>query len=87
METLRLHYDPEKTKSLDACVKPIQALMTEWPEVNLSENCTFYLKQGHPVQVPHSPKSGWVRLSRKSGDFLGIGEILSDGRVAPRKLV
>ncbi len=28
-----------------------------------------------------------VRIALETGEFLGVGEILDDGRVAPRRLV
>jgi len=37
--------------------------------------------------VPHAPTSGWVRLYEGNRSFLGMGEILDDGRVAPRRLM
>ena len=42
---------------------------------------------GQPVLVTNSPSSGMVRMGLESGEFLGIGEILDDGRVAPRRLI
>ena len=54
-------------------------------------SAAYYLRQGQPVIVPHAPPSGWVRLAEIVGDdstrFIGVGEILDDGRVAPRRLV
>jgi tRNA pseudouridine55 synthase len=40
--------------------------------------------------VPHAPTSGWVRIHESGeggGRFLGVGEVLEDGRIAPRRLV
>jgi len=41
--------------------------------------------------VPNAPVSGWVRLVQSAGapaeEFLGVGEIDDDGRVAPRRLI
>ena len=57
----------------------------------MTDNTAYYLRQGQPVIVPHAPTSGWVRLSEVEDDhttrFIGVGEILDDGRVAPRRLV
>jgi tRNA pseudouridine55 synthase len=39
------------------------------------------------VLVPRAPTQGWVRLYQGEQQFLGIGEILDDGRVAPRRLL
>ncbi|MEM7002986.1 MAG: tRNA pseudouridine(55) synthase TruB [Pseudomonadota bacterium] len=76
--------------SIDEYLRPAASAVGQWPEVVLSDATSFYLRQGQPVQVPHAPTSGWVRLSeRQNGEhlFLGVGEVLDDGRVAPRRLV
>lgn len=77
--------------SLDPFLLPVSSAVREWPEVRLSDNTAYYLKQGQPVIVAHAPSSGWVRLAEilddDSSRFLGVGEILDDGRVAPRRLV
>ena len=77
--------------SLDPFLQPVSSAVREWPEVRLTDNTAYYLRQGQPVIVPHAPTSGWVRLSEVESDestrFIGVGEILDDGRVAPRRLV
>ncbi|MGE0623562.1 MAG: tRNA pseudouridine(55) synthase TruB [Pseudomonadales bacterium] len=77
--------------SLDPFLLPVDSAVREWPEVRLTDNTAYYLRQGQPVIVPHAPTSGWVRLSEVEDDhttkFIGVGEILDDGRVAPRRLV
>jgi tRNA pseudouridine55 synthase len=57
------------------------------PLVELSESSGFYMRQGQPVLVPNAPGSGMVRIALQTGEFLGIGEMLDDGRVAPRRLI
>jgi tRNA pseudouridine55 synthase len=77
--------------TLDSLLQPVSSAVREWPEVRLTDNTAYYLKQGQPVIVPQAPSSGWVRLAEILDDetsrFLGVGEILDDGRVAPRRLV
>ncbi len=77
--------------SLDPFLQPVSSAVREWPEVRLTDNTAYYLRQGQPVIVPHAPTSGWVRLAEiledDSARFIGVGEILDDGRVAPRRLV
>ena len=73
-------------EALDPHVVPIEQALADWPEVQLSENSAFYLTRGQAVQVSRAPTTGLVRLSANS-KFLGIGEILDDGRVAPRRLL
>ncbi|MGB5259413.1 MAG: tRNA pseudouridine(55) synthase TruB [Gammaproteobacteria bacterium] len=73
--------------ALDQLLLPIESGLVQWPGVNLSGDAAFYLRQGQPVLVPQAPTEGWVRLYQGESDFLGMGEILDDGRVAPRRLM
>jgi len=65
----------------------IESALMDWPAVNLSKDTSFYLRQGQPVFVPHAPQPGWVRLYERDGGFFGMGQVLDDGRVAPKRLV
>lgn len=78
----------EKGESaIDSLLLPVESAVADWPEVRLSEAAAFYLQQGQSVIAPYSPTEGWIRLKMKDGRFLGVGEILKDGKVAPRKLL
>ncbi|HEY9149770.1 MAG: tRNA pseudouridine(55) synthase TruB [Gammaproteobacteria bacterium] len=72
---------------LDALLLPMESALAQWPGVRLTGDAAFYLRQGQPVLVPKAPTSGWVRLYEGESTFLGMGEILDDGRVAPRRLM
>jgi tRNA pseudouridine55 synthase len=77
---------------LDALLLPVETAVRDWPVVSLSDATAFYIRQGQPVIVPHAPTAGRVQLIEQSTDgskqmFIGVGEILDDGRVAPRRLV
>ena len=73
--------------AMDDLLLSIETALTQWPDVELSADASFYLQQGQPVLVPHAPTSGWVRLYATNRLFIGMGEILDDGRVAPRRLM
>ena len=77
----------EGIEQLDALLMPTDSALDDYPRVDLSEDAVFYVKQGQPVLVPHAPTSGWVRIYRKTDRFIGVGEVLDDGRVAPRRLL
>jgi tRNA pseudouridine55 synthase len=72
---------------LDALLLPMESALSDWPDVHLAADAAFYLRQGQPVLVPKAPTSGLVRLYEGESRFLGVGEILDDGRVAPRRLL
>mgnify|MGYP000049969231 CR=1 FL=1 len=72
---------------LDRCLLPAESALNHWPELDVTAELAFYLIRGQPVQIPRAPREGWVRLYRCQNQFLGVGQILEDGRVAPRRLV
>ena len=72
---------------LDALLLPIDSALQHWPAVRLSSDASFYVRQGQPVLVPRAPTTGWVRLYSDTEDFMGVGQIQDDGRVAPRRLM
>jgi tRNA pseudouridine55 synthase len=76
-----------KSQEMDNLLLPADAALGALPLVRLSESGGFYLRQGQPVMVPNAPCGGIVRVALHSGEFLGVGEILDDGRVAPRRLI
>ena len=71
---------------LDACLQPIDSGVADWPDVQLTSDAAFYVRQGQAVLVPHAPTQGWVRIYDKN-HFLGLGEIQDDGMVAPRRMI
>jgi tRNA pseudouridine55 synthase len=73
--------------ALDGLLLPADSALGALPLVELSESGGFYMRQGQPVMVPNAPRDGIVRVALDTGEFLGIGEILDDGRVAPRRLI
>ena len=73
--------------ALDQLLLPMESGLAQWPDVRLTGDAAFYLRQGQPVLVPKAPTAGWVRLYEGESRFLGMGEILEDGRVAPRRLM
>lgn len=73
--------------ALDDVLLPMDTPVQSWPAISVFGDTAFYLRQGQAVLTPHAPTAGWVRLYQGNELFLGIGEILDDGRVAPRRLV
>jgi tRNA pseudouridine55 synthase len=67
---------------------PLETSLTQFPIVKLPISSVSYIRKGAPVVVPHLPSTGLVRLfSERQDEFIGIGEILGDGRVAPKRLL
>ena len=77
----------EGTAPLDARLLSVDSVLINKPDVSLSNALSYYLCQGHAVKVPHAPSNGLVRIYNTERQFLGVGEVLSDGRIAPRRLM
>lgn len=73
--------------ALDELLLPMESAVAHWPGVSLPEAVAYYLRRGQPVLVPHAPTEGWVRIFAAGDRFVGVGEVLDDGRVAPRRLM
>lgn len=71
---------------MDSILMPAEEALHDWDDVELSEDAAFYLCRGQAVQVPNAPTEGLVRLFSEKEGFLGIGEIMDDGRVKPNRL-
>lgn len=72
---------------LDTLLPP-DAIIGDIPAVHLSDEQGFYLQRGQAVRVNHPPATdGWLRLYLQHTRFLGMGVVLDDGRVAPRRLL
>jgi tRNA pseudouridine55 synthase len=73
--------------ALDEILAPIDSALTDCPSVLLNGDLAYYARLGQAVLVPGTPSSGVVRLYSDKRLFIGIGNILDDGRVAPKRLI
>ncbi|WP_439133926.1 tRNA pseudouridine(55) synthase TruB [Pseudomaricurvus sp.] len=66
---------------------PVQALAS----MALEDTSAYYFRLGNPVMDPQVYRIGdegdMVRVFAENGDFLGIGVLDDEGRVAPKRLV
>ena len=72
---------------IDKLLLPIDSALAEWPEINLNADSAYYIKQGQAVMVPKAPVDGLLRLYGPEKDFIGVGFVQSDGKVAPKRLM
>ncbi|HGX91723.1 MAG TPA: tRNA pseudouridine(55) synthase TruB [Candidatus Tenderia sp.] len=76
----------ESMAALDALLLPMSSAVADWPRVSLTADMAFYIQRGQAVQVSKAPLDGVVALYAGEAGFIGIGHILDDGRVAPKRL-
>ncbi len=81
----------ERGAVLDHHLLPMDVPVADFPQLTLPETSAFYFMQGQAVmdsQVYRIAEEGdMVRVAAESGDFLGLGEVTGDGKVAPKRLV
>lgn len=68
-------------------LQPVDSVLHTVPDVHLTSLAAHYLKQGQSVSARHGLAPGWVRLYEGDSRFLGMGQVLDDGQVAPRRLL
>ncbi|MGD9661394.1 MAG: tRNA pseudouridine(55) synthase TruB [Porticoccaceae bacterium] len=78
-------------EDLDHLLKPMNTAVAHLLAVELAESTAWYFRRGQPVVAPQvyreAEEGDIVRIFDNSGDFIGVGEVLEDGRLAPRRLV
>ncbi len=70
---------------LDACVLPIEAGMTSWPSIRVTQEQALRLGHGQPLHGPYRP-TGAVAMLDEHGRGLGLGEVDADGSLRPLRL-
>jgi len=85
LDELQIRKD-EGFETLDSLLLPVDYAVLDWPKAALSGDSAWYFTRGQAVLVPGAPTSGRMRVYG-DGRFLGVGEIQSDGRLAPRRLL
>lgn len=74
-------------ESLDKLLLPVDAGLSEMPVIRLSEDKAHYFLHGQPVGPVANEEAGLVRVYEQTSKFLGIAEVLSDGSIAPKRLI
>jgi tRNA pseudouridine55 synthase len=85
-ETLINEKEKFGLERIDEYLVPMDRAISDLPEVNLPSITASCLKNGQAVLVRHLPAEGLVRLYEED-QFIGIGSIDDDGKVAPRRLI
>lgn len=78
----------EHPAELDNALLAVDAGLERWPEVLLGSDTAHYFGLGQAVWVSRAPVKGYVRVYDQTRNlFLGVGEIIDDGRVTPKRLM
>ena len=102
LESIELLFGSGGFEAIDPLLQPMSASVSHLRDILLDQDLAHYLKLGQAVQCPESglipslassdksQEDEIVQIWEKEGNnknFLGIGAILEDGRLAPRRLI
>jgi tRNA pseudouridine55 synthase len=77
--------------ALDVLLHPVDAAVADRLALELPENLCWYFQRGQAVALAQARQQAsegdLVRIFKAPGEFLGVGEVLDDGRVKPHRLV
>lgn len=76
----------------DSCLLPIDCLLQKFPAITLDELAALHIVQGRIVHSPSSdisniPAGNTVRLYDHQQQFLGLGEITNEQKIAAKRLL
>lgn len=86
LEALEARVEAGGPEAADELLLPLDRALDGWPAVQLDADSGYYLLNGQPVQAPEAPHEGAVKIYVDELGLVGLGEILPDGRVAPKRL-
>jgi len=86
IDTLKEIKASDGLQGIDEYIVPMDEAVGDLPEVRLPSITADCVRHGQAVLVRHLPAQGLVRLYEEQ-EFIGIGCIDDDGKVAPRRLV
>lgn len=75
------------TESRDVQLLPVDSAIAGLPEVVLSADAAYFLMQGQAVWVAGKVPEGELRIYDENKQFLGLGFLQSDGKIAPKRLI
>lgn len=86
LDTLEATTAESGPHGLDRWLLPPDRALADRPAIRLDGASTRFVRQGQPVFVPGVKDTGPLRLYGADGEFIGVGMLQEDGRIAPRRL-
>ena len=71
----------------EALLLPVDSAIESLPIVTLNADAAFYIMQGQAVWQAGKVPAGDCRLYNESNQFLGLGFLQDDGKIAPKRLL
>ena len=79
--------DAAREGAADRLLLSPECALPQWPGVQVTDDLAYYMRKGQAVMVPKAPTDGLVKVFGPQSRFLGVGEVLDDGRIAPKRIL
>ena len=76
-----------ETKQVDDRLLPVSAALSQFPELVLDSQDGCLIRQGKVLPLAAEVVAGLYRLNLENGEFIGLGEALSEGRLKAKRLM
>lgn len=87
-QTISLEALEQRTlEQRDQLLLPVDSAIEAIPKVILNADAAYYLLQGQPVWQSGKIPEGDLRLYNEQQQFLGLGYLQPDGKIAPKRLL
>jgi tRNA pseudouridine55 synthase len=71
----------------DALLLPVDSAIESLPKVVLNTDAAYFMMQGQAVWIAGKIADSELRLYDENQQFLGLGFLQSDGKIAPKRLI
>ena len=71
----------------EALLLPVDSAIESLPKIILNSDAAFYIMQGQAVWQAGKIPDGDLRLYDEQNNFLGLGFLQDDGKIAPKRLI
>jgi tRNA pseudouridine55 synthase len=71
----------------DAQLLPVDSAIAYLPKVTLNDDAAHFIMQGQAVWLAGKSPAGDLRLYDENNNFLGLGFLQDDGKIAPKRLI
>lgn len=71
----------------DDLLLPVDSAIESLPKIILNEDAAYYLMQGQAIWQSGKIPNGDLRIYNQQNQFLGLGFLQDDGKIAPKRLL
>jgi tRNA pseudouridine55 synthase len=81
-------FEQEGFNKIDQYLLPINGMLIDYPTLSITEEMAFCLTRGQSINIQQQLIPGqMIQLLIDNKNFIGIGEVLEDNKIIPKRLI